>query len=150
MEKTDFTEVEIAQGDWRLRVERGKPAVVVAPTGARAVSELAPAAPLAEAPTRAATPQAKATPAEKESPEEEGFFVTSPFVGTFYRSPSPDTDPYVELGQAVKAGQVLCIVEAMKLMNEIESDIDGVVEEIFIENGKPIEYGQKLFSIKPV
>ena len=69
-------------------------------------------------------------------------------VGTFYRAPSPDTDPFIEEGDKVNDGDVLCIIEAMKLMNEIESDIDGVIEEIFVENGKPIEYGQQLFAVK--
>ncbi|MBN1272796.1 MAG: acetyl-CoA carboxylase biotin carboxyl carrier protein [Candidatus Aminicenantes bacterium] len=75
--------------------------------------------------------------------------ITSPMVGTFYRSPDPSSPPFVEIGDKVKKNQTLCIVEAMKLMNEIESDIDGVVEDIFIQNGKPVEYGQKLFAVKP-
>jgi len=74
--------------------------------------------------------------------------VTSPMVGTFYRAPDPASAPFVEIGDEVKKGQTLCIIEAMKLMNEIESDLDGVIEEIFAENAKPVEYGQKLFSIK--
>jgi acetyl-CoA carboxylase biotin carboxyl carrier protein len=75
--------------------------------------------------------------------------VTSPIVGTFYRAPSPTSPPFVDVGDPVKKKQTLCIVEAMKLMNEIECDIDGSVREIFIENGKPVEYGQKLFAIIP-
>ncbi|MBM3310047.1 MAG: acetyl-CoA carboxylase biotin carboxyl carrier protein [Candidatus Aminicenantes bacterium] len=73
--------------------------------------------------------------------------IPSPIVGTFYRAPSPASPSFAEVGDVVKKGQTLCIVEAMKLMNEIESDVDGVVKEIFIENGKPVEYGQKLFAI---
>jgi acetyl-CoA carboxylase biotin carboxyl carrier protein len=76
-------------------------------------------------------------------------FVTSPIVGTFYRAPSPTSPPFVEIGDPVKKKQILCIVEAMKLMNEIESEADGIVKEIFVENGKPVEYGQKLFAIAP-
>jgi acetyl-CoA carboxylase biotin carboxyl carrier protein len=76
-------------------------------------------------------------------------FVTSPIVGTFYRSPSPTSPPFVDVGDPVKKKQTLCIVEAMKLMNEIECDIDGTIREIFVENGKPVEYGQKLFAIIP-
>ena len=76
-------------------------------------------------------------------------FVTSPIVGTFYRAPSPTSPPFVDVGDPVKKKQTLCIVEAMKLMNEIECDIDGSVREIFVENGKPVEYGQKLFAIIP-
>jgi acetyl-CoA carboxylase biotin carboxyl carrier protein len=75
--------------------------------------------------------------------------IASPIVGTFYRSPSPDADPYVEEGDYVRKGQVLCIVEAMKLMNEIESEVAGEIVRIYIENGQPVEYGQSLFAIKP-
>lgn len=76
--------------------------------------------------------------------------VTSPIVGTFYRSPSPDASPFVELGLKVTKGQVLCIVEAMKLMNEIESDVDGIVVKALVENGQPVEYGEPLFLIEPI
>lgn len=76
--------------------------------------------------------------------------VTSPIVGTFYRAPSPDSEPFVEVGTKVKKGQVLCIIEAMKLMNEIESEVDGVVVRILVENGQPVEYGEPLFLIEPV
>lgn len=75
--------------------------------------------------------------------------IKAPMVGTFYRAPSPEAPPYVEVGQVIEPGQVVCVIEAMKLMNEIECDVDGLVKEIFIENGKPVEYGQKLFSIVP-
>ncbi len=76
------------------------------------------------------------------------FEVTSPFVGTFYRSPGPDTGPFVDVGSTVKPGQTLCIVEAMKLMNEIESDVGGTIVEVLAQNGKPVEFGQRLFRIK--
>ena len=75
-------------------------------------------------------------------------YITSPMVGTFYRAPDPTSLPFVEIGDPVKKSQTLCIIEAMKLMNEIESDVEGIIKEIFVENGKPIEYGQKLFSIQ--
>jgi acetyl-CoA carboxylase biotin carboxyl carrier protein len=77
-------------------------------------------------------------------------YVTSPMVGTFYRAPDPASPPFVDLGDEVKKSQTLCIIEAMKLMNEIESEVDGVIAEIFAENAKPVEYGQKLFAIRPV
>ena len=80
--------------------------------------------------------------------DQSGSLVTSPLVGTFYAAPSQDLPPYVQVGDKVKKGQVLAIVEAMKLMNEIESDFDGEIAEIYVENGKPVEYGQKLFRIK--
>jgi acetyl-CoA carboxylase biotin carboxyl carrier protein len=77
-------------------------------------------------------------------------YVTSPMVGTFYRAPDPTSSPFVDIGDDVKKSQTLCIIEAMKLMNEIESDVDGVIREIYAENGKPVEYGQRLFAIQPV
>ena len=76
-------------------------------------------------------------------------YISSPMVGTFYRAPDPSSPPFVEIGESVQKNQTLCIIEAMKLMNEIESDIDGVLEEIYVQNGKPVEYGKKLFAIKP-
>lgn len=87
------------------------------------------------------------------TPEEEKnnlHYITSPMVGTFYRAPDPSSSPFVEIDDQVKKNQTLCIIEAMKLMNEIESDVDGVVKKIYIENGKPVEYGQKLFAIQPL
>ncbi|MFM7203999.1 MAG: acetyl-CoA carboxylase biotin carboxyl carrier protein [Myxococcota bacterium] len=81
---------------------------------------------------------------------ETGRRITSPFVGTFYRQPSPDSNPYVEVGQMVSKGQILCIIEAMKLMNEIEADISGRVARIYVENGRPIEFGESLFLIEPL
>ena len=80
--------------------------------------------------------------------DESVVYVTSPFVGTFYRSPSPDAPPFVEVGSSIREGQALCIVEAMKLMNEIEADCSGTIVEVLVENGKPVEFGQKLFKVK--
>jgi len=96
-------------------------------------------------------PAPAAAQAEPASQESHGpvHFVTSPMVGTFYRAPAPNAPPFVELGEPVNKKQTLCIVEAMKLMNEIECDVDGLVKEIFVENGKPVEFGQKLFAIIP-
>jgi acetyl-CoA carboxylase biotin carboxyl carrier protein len=90
-------------------------------------------------------------PAEQESIESQNdlHYISSPMVGTFYRAPDPSSPPFIEIGESVQKNQTLCIIEAMKLMNEIESDVDGVLEEIFVQNGKPVEYGKKLFSIKP-
>ena len=82
-----------------------------------------------------------------EEREDNFYYITSPMVGTFYRSPNPTSAPFVDVGDKVKKNQILCIIEAMKLMNEIESDVEGVLEEIYVENGKPVEYGQKLFAI---
>lgn len=77
-------------------------------------------------------------------------FITSPMVGTFYRAPDPSSAPFVEIGDEVKENQTLCIIEAMKLMNEIESEVDGILKEVYVESGKPVEYGQRLFAIQPL
>ena len=133
LDGTDITEFEYEDEAVRLRVGRGAaagPALVAAPFAAAAS-----AAPVAAAPEAAA------------APAESGHGVTSPFVGTFYRSPSPDSAPFIEIGQRVEKGQTLCIVEAMKLMNEIEADVSGTVKSILVENGQPVEFGQKLFVI---
>jgi acetyl-CoA carboxylase biotin carboxyl carrier protein len=101
-------------------------------------------------PTMASTaPSALAPPPEAQESEDSWHIVTSPIVGTFYRAPNPETPPFVESGDRVSKGKVLCIIEAMKLMNEIESDGDGVVVRIYPQNGQPVEYGEKLFALKP-
>ena len=94
---------------------------------------------------------AEDAPPDVEAPESDSglHFVTSPMVGTFYRSPNPSSPPFVEQGDSVKKSQTLCIIEAMKLMNEIEADADGILEKVYLKNGKPVEYGQKLFAIRP-
>jgi acetyl-CoA carboxylase biotin carboxyl carrier protein len=110
------------------------------------------ARPTGPAPQEPAAGQAPSLPSyAAAAPADTGGLVTitSPIVGTFYRSPSPDADPYVEEGDTVKKGQVLCIVEAMKLMNEIESEVDGRVVKILVESAKPVEYGQPLFLVEP-
>jgi acetyl-CoA carboxylase biotin carboxyl carrier protein len=127
LDEANLTEIEVEHDDDRIRVRRD-PAAIVA------------AVPQSVAPTAEA---AAATAAD-----ENGLYVTSPFVGTFYRSPSPDSDPFVEVGDEIVVGQVLCIVEAMKLMNEIEAETAGTVVEVLVENGKPVEYGDKLFRIE--
>jgi acetyl-CoA carboxylase biotin carboxyl carrier protein len=106
-----------------------------------------PAAPQATA--QHAEPRAATLPAPQTEPEapQEGQLVKAPMVGTFYRSPSPDAKPFVEVGQTVKKGDTVCIIEAMKLMNEIETDVAGVVKAVLVENGQPVEYGQPLFVI---
>jgi acetyl-CoA carboxylase biotin carboxyl carrier protein len=110
-----------------------------------AVAPMAPAPAMpAHAPVAAPAAGAPAAAAA----EKPGTLITSPFVGTFYRSPSPDAPPFVEVGQSVRKGQALCIVEAMKLMNEIESEVSGKVVEILVENGQPVEFGEPLFRIE--
>jgi|YNPNPStandDraft_1061719.scaffolds.fasta_scaffold08390_2 acetyl-CoA carboxylase biotin carboxyl carrier protein len=112
---------------------------LVAPQAAVAAAQTAPL-PAASAPAPAVVP---------EESEEELAFVTSPIVGTFYRAPNPEAEPYVKVGDRVSKGQVLCIVEAMKLMNEIESDTAGVIVKIYPENAQPVEFGERLFAIRP-
>src|SRR5579859_1735359 len=137
LKETDVSELELERGGGvRLRIRRGP-----VPVGAGAAP--AGAAPAA-APVTGSAPAA----APVVAPEKPGKLITSPFVGTFYRAPSPESPNYAEVGQAVKKGQVLCIVEAMKLMNEIEAESDGKVAEIMAENGQAVEYGQPLFRIE--
>jgi acetyl-CoA carboxylase biotin carboxyl carrier protein len=143
--KKDFNEFELELGGFRLRWRSGapepavqsnrQPANVPAPAGENRPVEYVSATPAAAQP--APVP-----------PEEELHIVTSPIVGTFYRSPSPTAEPFVKLGDTVEAGKTLCIIEAMKLMNEIPSDAGGTVAKTFVENGQPVEYGQPLFGIK--
>ena len=144
VEKHTLAELIVDSKDVTLTLRRGfAPAPgVVAP-----MQVAAPAAAPAEA--AAVAPAAAAAAAAEAPAASGGHEVNSPFVGTFYRSPSPDASPYAEVGQRVEKGQVLCIVEAMKLMNEIEADTSGVIEAILVENGDPVEFGQPLFRIKP-
>jgi acetyl-CoA carboxylase biotin carboxyl carrier protein len=139
--------VEIEQAGTKLRIE-GKslpPQVIQAPplplTAAGALPPLSqPAAPAAGS--------AEAREAAEIESEAGLHIITSPIVGTFYRAPSPESEPYVNVGDHISKGKVLCIVEAMKLMNEIESDLDGMVMRIYPQNGQPVEYGEKLFAVR--
>ncbi|APR76436.1 Biotin carboxyl carrier protein of acetyl-CoA carboxylase [Minicystis rosea] len=133
LEKRNVSEFEFEDEKVKLRLVRGGFAV--------AAPALAPVAVASAAPLPAAAPAAAVDDANV-------VFITSPFVGTFYRAPSPDAPPFVEVGSAIREGQALCIVEAMKLMNEIEADSAGTIVEILAENGKPVEFGQRLFKVK--
>lgn len=141
LEDRNLSEFEIEVEGFKLKIGRQ-------PKPAPAPVAMAPAAPL---PGPAAGGDHGVTRAAETGAESRGnaHFVTSPIVGTFYRAPSPSSPPFVDIGEPVKKGQTLCIVEAMKLMNEIECDVDGVIREIFVENGKPVEFGQRLFSVVP-
>ncbi len=135
----DIAEFEHEEGGARVRISRG----------AKVAAYHAVASPVAHSvvPPLAA-PLAAAADSVDAGPGGDHVDVTSPFVGSFYRSPSPDAPPFVEVGSVVRAGQTLCIIEAMKLMNEIEAESAGTVTEVFAQNGKSVEYGQKLFRIK--
>ncbi len=146
--------IELERSGFRLKIDgqqvAAPPAAVTVPAAAAAES----AAPRAEAalPAEVTEPApALAGPATAAAPEPVPpnlHALNSPIVGTFYRAPNPDSPPFVEVGDRVKTGQVLCIVEAMKLMNEIESDVDGTIVEVYIENAQAVEYGEPLFAIK--
>lgn len=151
----DITEFELERGDVKVHVRRGgstAAVVQVAPAIQPMPVTVTPAAPAApSAPSAPATPPP--TAAEKKAAEEaasdaELFIVKSPIVGTYYEAPSPGTPPFVKVGDAVKEGQVLCIIEAMKLMNEIEAEASGVLAKMFVSNGSPVEYGMPLFGIR--
>jgi acetyl-CoA carboxylase biotin carboxyl carrier protein len=145
----DITEFELERGDMKLHVKRGTsaaPVMHVAPMVA-APQSAAPAAPAALA-TSSSQPTPATTAAAAEAADANLVIVKSPIVGTYYEAPSPGTPPFVKVGDSVKEGQVLCIIEAMKLMNEIEAEVSGVITKMFVGNGSPVEYGMSLFGIR--
>ena len=146
---TELTHVRGSGADRvRLTIRRGAEIAthaVFSPAMATTVGHAAPSSPV---PSHIPAPAPAAPLAASASNEEGVVFVTSPLVGTFYRSPNPESAPFVDVGTRFKAGQRLCIVEAMKLMNEIEAELEGTILEILVENGKPVEYGQKLFKVR--
>jgi len=138
VESSGIGELEIQEGEERVRITRGVAPGAVASAPAPVYATAAPVA----APAPATVAQAPAVPAEPE-----GHLVKSPMVGTFYRATSPGAKPFIEVGDSVQVGDTLCIIEAMKLMNEIEADKAGVVKQVLAENGQPVEYGQPLVVI---
>ena len=135
--ESNVSELEITEADGKVRiVKAGAAPIVMQSVAAPAVAT--PAAPAAAAPAAEA-------PA---APVETGHVVKSPMVGTFYRASSPGAKAFADVGDVVKAGQAVCIIEAMKIMNEIESDVDGTITKILVENGQPVEYGQPLFIVE--
>ena len=148
----DITEFELERGDVKVRIKRGAAEAVSTPQDRIiAVHAASPAAaqPIGAPAGHAAPAAVPASPASPEKPEEGLHMVLSPIVGTYYESPSPGSPPFVKVGDTIEAGQVLCIVEAMKLMNEIEADVAGEVVKMLVKNGQPIEYGQELFAVRP-
>ena len=141
VQESGIAELEITEGEEKVKIVKGGGISVVPAAAAAALPQMA-----APEPPRAPAPAA-AAPAAEPPAGQEGHVVKAPMVGTFYRSPSPDAKVFVEVGQTVKEGQTICIIEAMKLMNEIESDASGVVKAILVENGQPVEYGQPLFIV---
>ena len=149
----DIAEFELERGDVKVRIKRGSEPVVSAgahDTRFITVHSAPPSSPEGAAAPAVTGPPAGTPPSAKQPAPEEGLhIVRSPIVGTFYESPSPGSPPFVKPGDVVEAGQILCIVEAMKLMNEIESDVAGEIVKRLVENNAPIEYGQELFAIRP-
>lgn len=137
LNQTDIEELSLKSSDFELTIRKGSSSVSVQP----AASVVAPAS-LAVAVSTAAAPAAPVV-------DKSWVEVTSPMVGTFYRSPAPDEPSFVDVGDTIRKGQTICIIEAMKLMNELEAEVSGEIMEILVENGKPIEFGQPLMRVKP-
>lgn len=137
LEESGIDELEIHEGEESVRISRHSQKVAAQPVYAAAPAPVAAPAPLAAAPVVA----------EAAAPKLNGNVARSPMVGTFYRAASPASAPFAEVGQTVKKGDILCIVEAMKMMNHIEAEVSGVIESILVENGQPVEYDQPLFTI---
>ena len=141
VQASGIAELEITEGEERVKIVKGGD-VTLSPAAAPVPATTGPAAPVPHP-----KPPAAPAPAAEPATGEEGHVVKAPMVGTFYRASSPDAKPYVEVGQTVKKGETVCIIEAMKLMNEIETDAAGVIKTILADNGQPVEYGQPLFLI---
>jgi acetyl-CoA carboxylase biotin carboxyl carrier protein len=146
LEESNIDEIEIKEGEESVRISRNGAQSAAIP---QYLPQYAPPPPppAVAAPPAVAVPAAAAEPAPPAAAAPEGHVVRSPMVGTFYSSPSPSSPVFVEVGQAVKMGDVICIVEAMKMMNQIEADKSGTIEAILVENGEPVEFDQPLFSI---
>lgn len=140
LEESDVVELEIKEGEESVRISRGK--------AAQQVSMPVAMAPVAAAQVHAAPSQPSGADKAAAEPVYDGHVIESPMVGTYYEAPSPGNPPFVKVGQRVNVGDTLCIIEAMKILNQIESDVAGEVKAILCKNGDPVEYGQKLFVIK--
>jgi acetyl-CoA carboxylase biotin carboxyl carrier protein len=150
LKEQDIAEFELERGDVKVRIKRVVPPAHAAEARFIPVSVVSPATPEGATGTPQPGAASPAPGAAPEVPREESLHaVRSPIVGTFYEAPSPGAPPFAKVGDSVEVGQVLCIVEAMKLMNEIESDVAGEIVKKFVGNGQPIEYGQELFAIRP-
>ena len=141
LDESGIAEIEITEGEESVRISRYSQNVAAAPVAAAPVAA-APVAAAATTPVAADAPAAAAP-----EPEDEGFSVAAPMVGTFYASSSPGAAPYVQVGDRVNEGDTLCIIEAMKMMNQIDADVSGVIKSIRVQNGEPVEYGQTLIVI---
>jgi acetyl-CoA carboxylase biotin carboxyl carrier protein len=145
MKKNSLSEFELEKQDFKIKLKRGPGGFVAAPVDDNpglAYAIPAPAVAIAAAPA--------ASPVAAPAASSGGLEIKSPMIGTFYRSPSPESDEYVEIGSEVNPETVVCLIEAMKVMNEIKAECKGVVTEILVDNAKPVEFGQPLFKIKPL
>lgn len=144
VQDTDVAELILESGDFKLTIRKPGPAAAIAPAAR-------PAAAPAAVPAVIPAPVAAQMPSTPEAtPARPALTINAPMVGTFYRSPSPDASPFTEVGDVVKTGQTVCIIEAMKLMNELESEVSGRVVRFLVENGEPVEFGQPLIELEPV
>jgi acetyl-CoA carboxylase biotin carboxyl carrier protein len=152
MKKNSLSEFELEKDDFKIKLRRGLSAGACADESpyylAPPVSHVLPAA-VPQVGAHPATPASFTTPGDAQPKSSSDLDITSPMIGTFYASPSPDSPAYVEVGTRVNAETVVCIVEAMKVMNEIKAEKSGVITEILVDNAKPVEFGQPLFKIKP-
>ena len=146
MKKNAVSEFEMEEGDFKIKLKRAPGKLHKGEVG---VAQEGPAIVTAPVVAPAVPAPALAPPTPSPEPVAEGLEVKSPMIGTFYRRPSPDSDPFVEVGTAVEPDTVVCIIEAMKVMNEIKAEVKGVIAEVLVEDGKPVEYGQALFRIEP-
>jgi len=145
MKKNSLSEFELEKQDFKIKLKRGGGGIIAAPMDDSSGITYALPAPVQVAPT-AITP----APAAASSANPGTLEIKSPMIGTFYRAPSPESDEYVEIGSEVNVDTVVCLIEAMKVMNEIKAEVRGVITEILVENAKPVEFGQPLFKIKPL
>ena len=146
VEESGIAELEITEGEEKVRISKSASSTQTYVTATPALQPFPPAAASAAGVATATTPTTPAAAAAEVLPE--GHVVKSPMVGTFYRTSTPGANPFVEVGQTVKVGDTLCIIEAMKLLNEIESDKSGIIKAVLVENGQPVEYGEPLFVIE--
>jgi acetyl-CoA carboxylase biotin carboxyl carrier protein len=149
--ESGIAEMELQRGENRLRLRRAPTSEEITVPAAQPVSAAASAAQAAPAPEPASAAAAPAIAAIPKAPEPDAghLLVKSPIVGTYYDAPAPGSPPFVKVGDAVEPGQVVCIIESMKLMNEIEAEVAGVISAKLVENGRPVEYGEALFAIRP-
>jgi acetyl-CoA carboxylase biotin carboxyl carrier protein len=151
MKKNSISEFELERQDFKIRLKRGLNGAIAAAGGAPGMEEAAVVSIPSVGPTVATQPMAVTTgaavPGASASNEVE---IKSPMIGTFYRAPSPESGAYVEIGAEVNPESVVCIIEAMKVMNEIKAEVNGVITQVLVENAKPVEFGQPLFKVRPV